>query len=132
MLHKRATTAAAATFSRFIPTVKANFDYGVTIFILTFSLVAMSGYRVDELLALAQRRVLTVIVGIFICLSVSVVICPVWAGAELHRQIVRNMEKLADSLECMCPPSRPTFICFSSVIAIYIYVSVNRMVNFHD
>ncbi|XP_020094634.1 aluminum-activated malate transporter 10-like [Ananas comosus] len=92
--------AAAATFSRFIPTVKANFDYGVTIFILTFSLVAMSGYRVDELLALAQQRVLTVIVGIFICLSVSVVICPVWAGAELHRQIVRNMEKLADSLEC--------------------------------
>ncbi|KAJ9539095.1 hypothetical protein OSB04_031828 [Centaurea solstitialis] len=35
--------AAAATFSRFIPSVKARFDYGAMIFILTFSFVSMSG-----------------------------------------------------------------------------------------
>ena len=91
--------AAAATFSRFIPTVKARFDYGVTIFILTYSLVAVSGYRVDELAALAQQRVSTIAIGIFLCLSVSVLICPVWAGQELHRATVRNMDRLADAVE---------------------------------
>uniref|UniRef100_A0ACD5Z5S0 Uncharacterized protein n=1 Tax=Avena sativa TaxID=4498 RepID=A0ACD5Z5S0_AVESA len=91
--------AAAATFSRFIPTVKARFDYGVTIFILTYSLVAVSGYRVDELLALAQQRLVTVAIGIFICLAVCVLVWPVWAGQELHLLTVRNMEKLAGAVE---------------------------------
>uniref|UniRef100_A0A0E0CPQ1 Aluminum-activated malate transporter n=1 Tax=Oryza meridionalis TaxID=40149 RepID=A0A0E0CPQ1_9ORYZ len=91
--------AAAATFSRFIPTVKARFDYGVTIFILTFSLVAVSGYRVDQLLDLAQQRMSTIGIGIVICLAVCVVIWPVWAGQELHLLTVRNMEKLAGAVE---------------------------------
>ncbi|OAY64480.1 Aluminum-activated malate transporter 10 [Ananas comosus] len=91
--------ASTATFSRFIPTVKARFDYGVTIFILTYSLVAVSGYRVEQLLTLAQQRLSTIAIGICICLLVCVLICPVWAGQELHLLIVRNMEKLADSLE---------------------------------
>ncbi|KAL6899496.1 hypothetical protein ACP4OV_006154 [Aristida adscensionis] len=91
--------AAAATFSRFIPTVKARFDYGVTIFILTYSLVAVSGYRVDELAVLAQQRLSTIAIGVFICLGVSVLICPVWSGQELHRLTARNMEKLADAVE---------------------------------
>ncbi|TVU27974.1 hypothetical protein EJB05_19480 [Eragrostis curvula] len=91
--------AAAATFSRFIPTVKARFDYGVTIFILTYSLVAVSGYRVDELAALAQQRLSTIAIGIFMCLGVCVLICPVWSGQELHRLTVSNMKKLAGAIE---------------------------------
>ncbi|KAF0893391.1 hypothetical protein E2562_024211 [Oryza meyeriana var. granulata] len=91
--------AAAATFSRFIPTVKARFDYGVTIFILTYSLVTVSGYREDALLGMAQQRVSTVAIGIFICLAVCVLICPVWAGQELHRLTARNMDKLAGAVE---------------------------------
>jgi hypothetical protein len=91
--------AAAATFSRFIPTVKARFDYGVTIFILTYSLVAVSGYRVDELVALAEQRLSTIAIGVFLCLAVCVLICPVWSGQELHRLTTRNMDKLADAIE---------------------------------
>ncbi|CAL9040377.1 unnamed protein product [Musa banksii] len=91
--------SSAATFSKFIPTIKARFDYGVTIFILTFNLVAVSSYRVEKLLALAQWRFCTITIGFCICLTVCVVICPVWAGEELHRLVMRNMEKLADSLE---------------------------------
>ncbi|GJN26710.1 hypothetical protein PR202_gb14664 [Eleusine coracana subsp. coracana] len=91
--------AAAATFSRFIPTVKARFDYGVTIFILTYSLVTVSGYRVDALLAMAQQRVATVSIGIAICLAVSVLVRPVWAGQELHAATARNMDKLAGAVE---------------------------------
>ena len=79
--------------------MKARFDYGVTIFILTFSLVAVSGYRVDQLLDLAQQRMSTIGIGIVICLAVCVVIWPVWAGHELHLLTVRNMEKLAGAVE---------------------------------
>nr|CAB3487958.1 unnamed protein product [Digitaria exilis] len=91
--------AAAATSSRFIPTVKARFDYGVTIFILTYSLVAVSGYRVDALVSMAEQRVCTISIGVSICLAVSALICPVWAGQELHLATARNMEKLAGAVE---------------------------------
>lgn len=94
-------TASAATFSRFLPTVKARFDYGVTIFILTFSLVAVSGYRVDELINLAVQRIATIAIGIAIALSICILVYPVWSGQELHLLVSRNMEKLADSLEGM-------------------------------
>ncbi|KAG1360708.1 aluminum-activated malate transporter 10-like [Cocos nucifera] len=90
--------SSAATFSRFIPTVRIQFDYGITIFILTFSLVALSGYRVDELFELAERRLSTIAIGVSICLLACILVCPVWAGEELHLLITRNMEKLADSL----------------------------------
>ncbi|XP_074583360.1 aluminum-activated malate transporter 10-like [Curcuma longa] len=91
--------ASAATFSRFLPAIKARFDYGITIFILTFSFVAISGYRVDRLLHLAQERAYTILIGVGICLLVCVLVCPVWAGQELHLLVSGNMEKLADSLE---------------------------------
>ena len=47
------------------------------------ALVAVSGYRVDELAVLAQQRLSTI--------AVCVVIWPVWAGQELHLLTVRNM-----------------------------------------
>ncbi|XP_008785891.2 aluminum-activated malate transporter 1-like [Phoenix dactylifera] len=94
--------AAAATFSRFIPEIKARYDYGVTIFILTFSLVAVSSNRtVDafELLQLAHQRISTIVIGVAICLLTSVFICPVWAGEDLHKLVAANLEKLASFLE---------------------------------
>ncbi|KAJ6695251.1 ALUMINUM ACTIVATED MALATE TRANSPORTER FAMILY PROTEIN [Salix koriyanagi] len=91
--------ASAATFSRFIPSVKARFDYGALIFILTFSLVAVSGYRVEELFDLAHQRLSTIIIGTSLCVLVTMLICPIWAGQELNALISRNMDKLADSLD---------------------------------
>ncbi|OVA14746.1 Aluminum-activated malate transporter [Macleaya cordata] len=91
--------ASAATFSRFIPVVKARFDYGAMIFILTFSLVSVSAYRVDKLFDLAHQRFSTVAIGIFMCVLIGILICPVWAGQDLHLLIVRNMEKIANSLD---------------------------------
>ncbi|CAN6276622.1 unnamed protein product [Urochloa humidicola] len=93
--------AAAATFSRFIPAVKARFDYGVTIFILTYSLVAVSGYRVGALVAMAQQRVATVAIGVSICVATCALIRPVWAGQELHRATARNLDTLAAAVEAI-------------------------------
>ncbi|KAJ0971101.1 hypothetical protein J5N97_019060 [Dioscorea zingiberensis] len=91
--------ASIATFYRFVTFIKVWFDYGVTIFILTFSLIAVSGYKQDTLFTLAQQRLYNIGIGIFICLLVCVLICPVWAGEDLHLLIIWNMEKLANSLE---------------------------------
>ncbi|KAF8647628.1 hypothetical protein HU200_065263 [Digitaria exilis] len=93
--------ASAATFSRFIPEIKARYDYGVGIFILTFSLVAVSSYRVEELMPLALQRTSTIFVGVAICLCTTVLVFPVWAGDDLHKLAVGNLDKLADFLEGM-------------------------------
>ncbi|KAL8207869.1 hypothetical protein R6Q57_007281 [Mikania cordata] len=92
--------ASATTFSSFIPVVKARFDYGCTVFILTYSLVSVSGYCVDHLLRLARERVSTIIIGTCLCIIISMIVFPVWAGLELHHLVPRNMDKLAKSLDC--------------------------------
>ncbi|CAL5382319.1 unnamed protein product [Camellia sinensis] len=92
-------TASTATFSRLIPSFKSRFDYDAMIFVLTFSLVSVSSYRVDRLFAMAHHRVATIVIGTTIYILTSMIFCPVWAGNELHFLINRNMEKLADSLD---------------------------------
>lgn len=90
---------AAATFTRFVPWIKARYDYGVLIFILTYSMVTVSGYRVEQLLQLAHQRLTTILIGGATCIIVSIFVCPVWAGEDLHKLIAGNIDKLADFLE---------------------------------
>ena len=47
----------------FFPNVKRKYDYGVLIFILTFSLMAVSGYQIGQILKLAHQRLSTVPIG---------------------------------------------------------------------
>ncbi|KAL6634909.1 hypothetical protein ACP70R_027580 [Stipagrostis hirtigluma subsp. patula] len=91
--------AAAAAFSRFVPIVTARFDYGVTAFTITYGYIAVSGYRVGELPLLALQRISSYSIGVFICIAVSALVCPVWSGDELHLLTARNMEKLAAAVE---------------------------------
>ena len=93
------TTVAAASFSRFFPNIKRRYDYGILIFILTFTLVSVSGYRVEKLITLAHQRLSTIIFGGATCVIISICVCPVWAGEDLHNLIVLNLEKLASFLE---------------------------------
>ncbi|XP_043699791.1 aluminum-activated malate transporter 10-like [Telopea speciosissima] len=92
-------SASAATFTRFIPTIRLRFDYGAVIFILTYSLIAVSGFRIENLFQMGYLRVSTIVIGTVLCMLISMLICPVWAGEELHLLITRNMENLANSLE---------------------------------
>jgi len=84
---------------RFSPRLKASYDYGLIIFILTFCLVSLSDNTENELLEVAQERLLTIIIGSCIAIVVSICICPVWIGQDLHNQIAGNIQKLADFLE---------------------------------
>lgn len=93
--------AAVSTYTRFFPGIKARYDYGMVIFILTFSLVTVSGYRIEKILVLAHQRLSTILIGGSTCVIVSIFVCPVWAGEDLHKLTALNMEKLADFLEGM-------------------------------
>ncbi|WVZ05379.1 hypothetical protein V8G54_018725 [Vigna mungo] len=90
---------AGATFFRFFPKIKARYDYGLVIFILTFCLVVVSGYRVEELIELAHQRLSTILIGVTACMDISIFICPVWAGEDLHKLVASNIEKLSNYLQ---------------------------------
>ncbi|KAL2920697.1 Aluminum-activated malate transporter 2 [Bienertia sinuspersici] len=91
--------AATSTFIRFFPKIKARYDYGFLIFILTFCMVSISGYRTSEIIELAHKRLTTIAIGGCVSLIVNTLICPVWAGEELHNSIALNLEKLGYFLE---------------------------------
>ncbi|MCL7050191.1 hypothetical protein MKW94_015019 [Papaver nudicaule] len=91
--------ASVASFARFFPGVKARYDYGVLIFILTFCLVSISGYQEAEILELAHKRVSTILIGCLTCVIMSIFIFPVWAGHDFHKLIACNIEKQADFLQ---------------------------------
>ncbi|XP_059302630.1 aluminum-activated malate transporter 2-like [Lycium ferocissimum] len=91
--------AAIVTYLRFLPKLKARYDYGVLIFILTFSLVSVSGYHDKEVLEIAHTRLSTILIGSATALVVCIFIYPVWAGEELHIKISSNLEKLGSFLE---------------------------------
>uniref|UniRef100_A0A5B6YRQ4 Putative aluminum-activated malate transporter 2-like n=1 Tax=Davidia involucrata TaxID=16924 RepID=A0A5B6YRQ4_DAVIN len=91
--------AAAVTFVRFFPRMKARYDYGLLIFILTFCLICVSGYRDDEVLDIAHQRLSTILIGGAAAVIICIFICPVWAGKDLHNLVATNLDKLGTFLE---------------------------------
>lgn len=90
-----------ATYMRFIPYIKKNYDYGLVIFLITFNLVALSSYRVDSVLKIAQDRLYTIAIGCAICLIMSLLMFPNWSGEDLHNSTAFKLEGLAKSIEGM-------------------------------
>ncbi|XP_073269826.1 aluminum-activated malate transporter 2-like [Primulina huaijiensis] len=125
--------AVASTFIRFFPKVKARYDYGMLIFILTFSMLSISGLRTfltrtNEILELVQKRLSAVLIGAASCVVVSILMCPVWAGEDLHVLVAQNIDKLGNFLEgfsdeCFktseegdSKDERSTLVCLNSVL----------------
>lgn len=62
-------------------------------------MISVSGYRVEKLLEMAHQRLSTILIGGAACIFVSIFVCPVWAGQDLHNLIASNIDKLANYLE---------------------------------
>ncbi|KAJ7541860.1 hypothetical protein O6H91_10G080100 [Diphasiastrum complanatum] len=93
---------AGSTFVRFLPKIKARFDYGVVIFLLTFSMIVVLGYQDIDSVRTSLDRLFTICIGCGISLIISVLVCPIWAGEDLQLLIVSNLRKLSLSLkECV-------------------------------
>lgn len=88
-----------STYIRFFPQIKKNYDYGVVVFLLTFNLITVSSYRVQNVFHLAQQRLYTIAIGCGICLAMSFLILPYWSGEDLRRSTVYKLEGLARSIE---------------------------------
>ncbi|KAL5550908.1 hypothetical protein UlMin_001084 [Ulmus minor] len=89
----------AATYMRFFPYIKKNYDYGVVIFLLTFNLITVSSYRMDSVLKMAHERFYTIVIGCGICLLMSLIVFPNWSGENLHNSTVLKLECLANSIQ---------------------------------
>ncbi|KAE8653543.1 hypothetical protein Csa_007614 [Cucumis sativus] len=87
--------ASVSTFTRFFPKIKARYDYGLLILILTFCMVSLSGYRDEEIAKLALSRILTILIGCCVTLIVCIFVRPVWAGTDLHCLVANNIQSLA-------------------------------------
>ncbi|KAI3908137.1 hypothetical protein MKW92_031061 [Papaver armeniacum] len=92
-------TGSAATYMRFFPHIKKNYDYGIVIFLLTFNLIAVSSFRVHNVLKVAHERFYTIAIGCGVCLLMSLLVFPNWSGLELHNSTVSKLEGLAESIE---------------------------------
>ncbi|XP_073277210.1 aluminum-activated malate transporter 12-like [Primulina huaijiensis] len=90
---------AAATYTRFFPYIKKNYEYGVVIFLLTFNLITVSSYRVHNVLKIAHERFYTIAIGCGICLLMSLFIFPNWSGQDLHNSTVSKLQGLENSIE---------------------------------
>lgn len=92
--------AFGATYMRFLPKIKARYDYGLQVFILTFCFVAVSSYRDREtILDIAQKRLGAILLGGLISVLVCIFVCPVWAGGDLHNLVSKNIETLGNFLQ---------------------------------
>ncbi|KAJ6389077.1 hypothetical protein OIU77_027435 [Salix suchowensis] len=91
----------AATYMRFFPYVKRNYDYGVLIFLLTFNLITVSSYRVSNVMKIANERLYTIVIGCGVCLLMTLFIFPIWSGEDLHNSTVAKLEGLAKSIQLM-------------------------------
>ncbi|EEF41721.1 aluminum-activated malate transporter 14 [Ricinus communis] len=89
----------AATYCRLTPSIKKRYDYGAMIFILTFSLVAVSGLRFEKVIEIARERLLMIVLGFVICIFTSLFIYPIWASDELHDSLISKFNALATSIE---------------------------------
>lgn len=92
-----------ATYCRLIPSINKRYDYGVTIFILTFNLVAASSLHGDhQVMELAHHRLSAVAMGFAVCIFIGLLVFPMWATDELHQLTSSKFKQLASCIEGTC------------------------------
>ncbi|KAM1080105.1 hypothetical protein TB2_014449 [Malus domestica] len=77
------------------------YEYGFRVVLFTYCLIVVSGYRLSmgNPMRTAMDRLYSIAIGGFVAVLVNVLVCPIWAGEQLHKELVNNFDSVADSLE---------------------------------
>jgi uncharacterized membrane protein YccC len=75
------------------------YEYGFRVILLTYCLIIVSGYRMGNPIKTAMTRLYSIAMGGLVAVLVNAFIFPMWAGEQLHKELVSNFTSLADSLE---------------------------------
>lgn len=75
------------------------YEYGFRVILFTFCLIIVSGYRMGSPIRTAMGRLYSIAIGGFVAVIVNVLVHPIWAGEQLHSELVESFDSVADSLE---------------------------------
>lgn len=77
------------------------YEYGFRVVLFTFCLIVVSGYRISmgNPMRTAMDRLYSIAIGGFVAVLVNVLVCPIWAGEQLHKELVNSFDSVAASLE---------------------------------
>uniref|UniRef100_A0A5B6YTJ1 Putative aluminum-activated malate transporter 9-like n=1 Tax=Davidia involucrata TaxID=16924 RepID=A0A5B6YTJ1_DAVIN len=77
----------------------APYEYGFRVILFTYCLIIVSGYRMGNPIITAMDRLYSIAIGGIVAVLVNVLIFPIWAGEQLHKELVDSFNSVADSLE---------------------------------
>lgn len=86
------------------------YEYGFRVILFTYCLIVVSGYRMGNPLRTAMDRLYSIAIGGFVAVLVNILVFPIWAGDQLHKELVASFNSIADSLQGLTFSFR--YICF--------------------
>ncbi|XP_073000329.1 aluminum-activated malate transporter 9-like [Typha latifolia] len=89
---------AITSFMKLWPSL-VPYEYGFRVILFTYCLIIVSGYRMGAPIRTAMDRLYSIAIGGLVAVLVNVLICPIWAGEQLHKELVKNFNSVADALE---------------------------------
>ncbi|KAK3001808.1 hypothetical protein RJ639_021850 [Escallonia herrerae] len=89
---------AVTSFMKLWPSL-TPYEYGFRVILFTYCLIIVSGYRIGTPFLTAMDRLYSIAIGGIVAVVVNVLIFPIWAGEQLHKELVNSFNSVADSLE---------------------------------
>ncbi|KAJ0805727.1 putative aluminum-activated malate transporter [Helianthus annuus] len=75
------------------------YEYGFRVILFTYCMIIVSGYRLGNPIKKSTDRFYSILIGAIVTVAVNTLIFPIWAGEQLHEELIKNFGSVADSLE---------------------------------
>ncbi|KAJ3695189.1 hypothetical protein LUZ60_000566 [Juncus effusus] len=90
--------ATVTSFMKLWPSL-VPYEHCFRVIVFTYCLTIVSGYRIGNPIDTALTRLYCIAIGAIVAVVVNVFVFPIWAGEQLHKEIVSSFYDVADSLE---------------------------------